>query len=129
MDRVEQRQEEVGDRVTGFVVRRQFLLPLVHLAGLLLGADHDLDGGFLDVIAGDGFPSGTGGEEGRFVHEVLEIRTGEAGSGTGDDVEVDVRAEGLVPGVDLEDGFPSLHVGIGDSDLAVEPSRTQQGRV
>ena len=129
MDRVEQGQVEVRDRMTGLVVSGEFLLPVVHLPGLLLRADHDFDGGLFNIVVGDGFPAGAGRQKSRFVHKVLKVRSGEAGGGTGDDVEVDVRTQGLVPGVDLQNGLSPLDVRVRDGDLAVKTSGTEQGGV
>ena len=70
-----------------------------------------------------------GGQQRRLVDQVGEVGAGEAGGLAGQRVEVDLAAQRLAAGVDLEDVLAALAVGAVDDDLAVEAAGPQQRRV
>ena len=70
-----------------------------------------------------------GGQEGGLVHQILQVGAGEAAGGLGDDRQVHILAQGLVPAVDLQDGLPAPDVGQAHVHLTVEPAGAQQGGV
>src|SRR5699024_7884976 len=61
--------------------------------------------------------------------QVFQIRAGEAGGGPGQVGEVGVVGEGLVFGVDFQNGLPAPPVGAAHVDLPVKPAGPQQRRV
>jgi hypothetical protein len=72
---------------------------------------------------------GAGGEEGRLVDQIGEIRPGEARGAAGDDGGLHVLGRRDLAHVHLEDLLAPAHVGQGHHHLAVEAPGAQQGRV
>ena len=118
--------EVAGDGVACLVVSGQAALLVGDNVALLLGAHHDLDGGFLNLLLGDGLLALAGSQQGRLVDEVFQIRAGETGGGAGDRFQAHIGAEGLILRVDLEDLLAALDVGQAYIDLAVKTAWTQQ---
>src|SRR5205814_1823293 len=75
----------------------------------------------LEEVVGDGPLVVPGGQQGRLVDDVGEVRAGEAGRAPGDRVQVDVRRERLALRVYPQDRLAPLHVRPVDGDLPVEP--------
>ena len=123
--------ERTDDGVAGLVVGDELVLAGGEGGGttLLLQADHDAVDGTVDLLPADGGLAVAGGGNGGLVHEVLELRAGEAGSTTGDGLEVDIGLEGLATGVDAKDALTALEVGKVDGDLAIEPAGTEEGLI
>ena len=69
------------------------------------------------------------GQQRRLVHQVGEVGAGETRRPRRHDLEVDVGRELHVLGVDAEDLFAPLHVGLVHQHLAVEAAGAEQGRV
>ena len=115
-----------ADRVTGFMIRSELLLTLVHDLTLLLGADHYLDRGFLDLRLGDRLFILARGEQRRLVQEVRQIRAGKACGLLRDIAELDVGRQGLFTGMDAKDRFTAVDIGITDHDLTVESTGSQE---
>ena len=111
MHRVMGGAEIAGDGVAGLVIGGQALFLVSDDAALLLRAGHHLDGGFLDLRLGDGLFALAGSQQGGLVDQVLQVGAGEAGGGLGDGLEADVRAKGLVFGVDAQNLLTALDVG------------------
>jgi hypothetical protein len=70
-----------------------------------------------------------GGQEGGLVHQILQVGAGEAAGGLGNDRQVHILTQGLVPAVDLQDGLPAPDVGQAHVHLSVKPAGAQQGGV
>ena len=121
------REELRGDRVAGLVIGCELPGLVADLAALLLGAHLDLEDGLLDVLHRDEAVLAAHSQQGRLVHQVLQIRAGEAGRAAGDGVEVHVVSELLVAGMDSQNGLTALDIGQADIDLAVEAAGAQQG--
>jgi hypothetical protein len=85
--------------------------------------------GLGEVDRHDDVAAGPDGEDGRLVDQVGQIGPGEPGRPPGHHIEVDIGAELLALGMDLQDGPPFALGGEGDDDLAVEAARPEQGRV
>src|SRR5260370_40666035 len=56
------------------------------------------------------------------------MRGGKAGGGPGDDLRIDIRGEGHLPDVHLENLLSTDDVRVGHDHLAVEPTGPQQSR-
>ncbi len=96
------RQHPAHHRVAGLVVGDDLLLALVHPAVLLLQARHHPLDGLLEVRPGDVVAVAARGQQGRLVHHVGQVRAGEARRARGDGLEVHVRPQLHVAGVDLQ---------------------------
>ena len=96
---------------------------------LLLRAGHDLHGSLFDVLHRDGLAAAAGSQQSGLVDEVLEVSARKACGALCDDLEGDIRGEGLVLGVDLQDLLAALDVGQADVDLTVEAARAEQGLI
>ena len=83
---------------------------------LLLGAGHDLHGSLFDVLHRNGLAAAAGSQQSGLVDEVLEVSARKACGALCDDLEGDIRGEGLVLGVDLQDLLAALDVGQADVD-------------
>ena len=92
-------------------------------AAFLLRAGDDLDHRLLDVRQGDEGLAQPGSPEGGLVHQVLQVRAGEAGGLPGDLLQVHILCQRLIAGMHSEDLLPALHV------RPVKPTGTQQGGV
>ena len=117
------------DGVTGLVIGGQAALLFGDDVAALFGADDDLERRFLDILHGDGLAVLAGRQQRRLVGEVFEIRTGKAAGGTGDDRQIHIGADGLVAGMDAQDGLAALDVRIIDGDMTVKAAGAQQRRV
>jgi hypothetical protein len=113
--------EQLGhEGVTGLVPGRGLLLFVADDHAAALGPHQDLVLGHLEVDHGDHVLVLPGGEQRGLVHEVLEVGADEAGRAAGDDLEVDVGAEGHLLGVHAEDALAAAHVGAVDHDAPIE---------
>ena len=119
-------EEAARDGVARLVIGGQPLGAGGHLAALLLRAHLDLEDGLVDVFHRDEAVAATHGQQRGLVHQVFQVRAGEAGRALGDGVEVDVLGQLLAAGVDLQNGLAAADVGQGDVDLAVKAARAQQ---
>ena len=70
-----------------------------------------------------------GSQQSGLVDEVLEVSARKACGALCDDLEGDIRGEGLVLGVDFQDLLAALDVGQADVDLTVEAARAEQGLI
>ena len=113
------------DRVAHLVEGHHLLLIGLEHAALLLQARHDALNGFIEIALLHAGAFGAGGQQGRFVHQVGQIGTGETAGGLGDLVEVNAFRELHLVGIDAEDGAPAGEVGAVDQHLAIETAGTQ----
>src|SRR5690606_1389636 len=67
--------------------------------------------------------------QGRLVDKVHQIRAGETGRTTSQNLEVDVGCQRHLADVDLEHLFAARDVRVRHDDLTVETAGTQKGRV
>ncbi len=115
-----------GDGVAGFVVRGEPPLLLGDDAGLFLRAHGDFENGVVNVLLHDE-PAVTAHREQRgLVEQVFQIRAGEAGRALGNVVQIDVLAERLAAGVDLQDVGAALDIGQADVHLPVEAAGAEE---
>ena len=122
--------DEGGDQgVAGLVEGRALLLLVADDHALALDAHQDLVLGVLEVLHGHRRLAVAGPDEGGLVDHVGQVGPAEAGGGAGQDFEVDVRVQGDLADVDLEDLLAALDVGHVDDDPAVEAAGPQQGAV
>mmetsp|Transcript_105965 Transcript_105965/g.276713 ORF Transcript_105965/g.276713 Transcript_105965/m.276713 type:complete len:225 (+) Transcript_105965:1169-1843(+) len=110
------------------MVREQLLLRIVGEGPTLQSRD-DAVRGVVDVIHLDGLLLAAGREDGRLVHQVLQVGAAHPGAALGDLADADLLVELLVPQVHVEDLLPPLHVGQVDLHAAVEPPGAQEGAV
>ena len=96
---------------------------------LLLSANPDLDKCLLNVCLHQELPSVFGGINGGFVHQVLQIGTGESGCRLGYTVQIHILAQRFILRVDTEYLLASLHIWPADRHLPVKPARTQNRRI
>ena len=129
MDRVGIRQEIGDEGVARFVDCRQALFLIADDMAAAFRTEADFFAGFFQFSHVDDFLISPGSQEGCFVEQVAQVGTGEARRLLGDDVEVDILAEGLAFGVDVEDSPAAAQVRPVDGDLPVETARTEKRRV
>ena len=115
--------------VTRLVIGSEAALLLRDDAAVLLRPGDDLDDGLVDGILGDELLAAAACKQRRLVQQVLQIRAGEAGGGTGYAGQVHVLRQGLALGVDGQDVPAALDVGQAHEHLTVEPTGAQQRRV
>ena len=80
----------VGQGVTGLMVGGDPLIPEGADPAALLGAHGDLHHGLADVGIDDDGAVGPGGQDGGLVQQILQVRSGEAGGGHGDDLQIHI---------------------------------------
>ena len=105
------------------------LLALVDAPALLLEPRDDPLDRLLELAARDEVLVPPRGEERRLVHDVREVRAGEARRPRGDGAQVHVRPELHVLRVDLEDLLAPALVGAIDEHLPVEAAGAHQRRI
>ena len=122
--------EDVANKgVPALVIGDGLALLCRHDAALALGAGDDALHCLLDLGHGDLGLVAAGSEKGALVHEVHEVRAGEARGELGEALEVDIRGERLVLRVDAKDVLAAEDVRTVDRDLTVEAAGAQQRRV
>jgi len=122
--------EEVPDqRMPHLVHGRDLALLRRQEAGLLLGAGDDAHDALFELQVVDLLLALAGGEQGRLVHQVGQVGTGEPGRLAGQGLDVDGRRHRLATAVHLEDALAADAVGPVDNDLAVEAAGAQKRRV
>mmetsp|Transcript_39667 Transcript_39667/g.93470 ORF Transcript_39667/g.93470 Transcript_39667/m.93470 type:complete len:481 (-) Transcript_39667:1549-2991(-) len=119
------RQESTHQCVPSLVVGHQLLGGVV-VQGRALKACDDPVGGVGHLLVGDGLQLPPCSQDGRLVHEVLEVRAAEADRPPGDILEVQVLGQLLVPHVHLQDLLAALDVRQADGDAPVEAAGPQQ---
>ena len=129
MHRVLGRHQPGDDGVARLVIGCELLFLFGIDPALLFVAHDNLQEGIIDFPVADLLLGTTGGQQSRFVQQVLQIGAGEAGGGFGDGVKIHILFKGLFPGVNLHDGLTAFHIGHTDIHLPVKASRTQQGTV
>ena len=129
MDRIGIRQEIGDEGMARFVDCRQTLFLIADDMAAAFRTEADFFTGFFQFSHIDDFLIGPGSQEGCFVKQVAQIGTGKARCLLGDDVEIDILAEGLAFGMDVEDSPAAAQIRTVDRDLPVKTTGTQQGRV
>ena len=119
-------EEERRDRVAGLVVRRQAARTLGHDAALLLRAHDNLEDRLVDIRLHDEAALAARGHDGSLVEEILQIRAGKAGRAARDALEIDIVAQRLAAGVDLQDLLAALNVGQAHIHAPVKAAGAQQ---
>ncbi len=127
--RVMIRDQTPDDGVTRFVIGGHLLLGLFHHHGATFRPHHDLVLRLLELGHGDHAAALTSGEQGRFVDQVGQIGTGETGCTTGNQGCVDVIGQRHLAHVYFQDLFTTTDIRQTDHHLAIETTRTQQGRI
>ncbi len=110
--------------MTGLVIGQYTALFLAYDAAFALWAGDDaLDGlvKFRHVYAA---LVTAGGQQSRFVDQVLYVGTGKSGSATRQCGYVHVICHRLIFGVHAQDSLPLADIGVGHDDLAIEPPGT-----
>src|SRR4051794_18548049 len=125
---VDARQQLAAQRVPRLVEGDDAALVVVQRGRGLHAGDHALDR-VVEVAPADRVAVAAGAEDRGLVADVREVGAGQAARLLGDEAEVDVLAQRLVAGVDLEDPLAPPHVGRRDEHLAVEAAGTQERRV
>mmetsp|Transcript_9131 Transcript_9131/g.14468 ORF Transcript_9131/g.14468 Transcript_9131/m.14468 type:complete len:201 (-) Transcript_9131:3490-4092(-) len=97
--------------------------------GPALQASDDAVSGVVDLVHGGGRLVATRGEDGRLVHEVLQVRAAHAGGAPGNIRQRQVICQLLVLTVHRQDLLAAPHVRKPHFDPSVEASRSQQGAV
>merc|ERR1719359_450305 len=115
------------------LVPRDQLLPLARgifilktLGGRLLHAHLQSINGKVDFIKSNNFFFAARRHDGRFIHQILEGGSREADGSRRDRFQVDVRRQGLVAAVDLEDFYSPGLVREVDRDPSVEATRSEE---
>ena len=115
--------------MAGLVVSDKALAALAHDPVLFLWSGHDALDGVVHLIHGDFGELATGRQDGRFVKQVGQVGTGEAGGAAGDPIEVHILGEGFAPGVNPQDLEATAVVGPINHHLAVKTTGPHQGRI
>ena len=127
-DRVGAGGEHAEQGVAGLVVGGALLLLGGEEQPAGRAQDDALDG-VAEVVDAHAGVVAAGGEQGGFVHEVLQVGADHAGRAGGEGLERDRGVERHAPGVHGEDLATAGLVGGVDHDVAVEAPGAQQGRV
>ena len=115
--------------VARLVVGGELPLPLDDHPALLLRPGDHLDHRLVELGHADEAVVSAGGQEGGLVHQVLQIGAGETAGALGQLRQGHVVPQGLVAGMDLQDGLPALDVGVSHVYLPVEAAGAQEGGV
>ena len=129
VQRIGVRQQDAEQRVTGLVNRGDLLLVLGDDHRTPLGAHHHLVLGVLEVVHRDELLVLARRVERGLVHEVGEVRAGEADGAARQDLDVDIVGHRDLAGVHGEDAFAAAHVGTIHDHAAIETARAQQRRI
>ena len=122
--------EHVADkRVAALVEGDDAALLLGDHAALALGARDDALHGLLDLVLADLLLVPARSEKGRLVHEVGEVRSGEARRDFGDRGKVHRALEGFVAGVNAQDLLAPLDVGPVHGHAAVKATGAEKRRI
>ena len=105
------------------VERRNFPVLLRHDAALFLRADSHFNKGPVNVALHQILPAFSGSVDGCLVHQVFQIRPGEAGGRLRHPVKIHVLSQGFHPGMNRQNLLPALHVRSSHYHLAVKSSR------
>ena len=115
--------------VAALVVGNDVALLLGHDAALALGAGHHALHGLLDLVAADRGQATAGGEKGALVHEVGQVRAGEARGNLGNAGQVNGGIQRLVLRVHAQDLLASGNIGTVHGNATVKAAGAQQGGV
>mmetsp|Transcript_15390 Transcript_15390/g.26009 ORF Transcript_15390/g.26009 Transcript_15390/m.26009 type:complete len:200 (+) Transcript_15390:722-1321(+) len=115
--------------MASLVVRYQLFLFLTHHRTLLLGTSNNPLQRIRNLLLANLLQGPAGGHDGRLVHEVLQVSSSESRCAACDLIKIDVLANRLATGVNLEDTHTTLHIGPVHSDLPVKTSRTEEGGI
>ena len=96
---------------------------------LALAAEQDLVPGPVEILGRDLLLMLPGREQGRLVHQVLQVGAGKAHGAPGYVGQVHPVCQGHVPGMDPQDFLPGLALGPLQDHLAVEATGPHQGRI
>ena len=122
--------QRVGhQRVPGLVIGRGALLFVADDQRLALGAHQHLVLGDLEIFLRHRLAVAPGRVQRRLVGQVGQVRAAEAGRGTRDEAQLDVRRQRDLAHVDLQDLLAPSHVRPPDDDRPVEAPGPEQGRV
>ena len=120
------RHQTCNQSMAGFVVSRVAFFVFGHDHGFALSAHHDLVFSAFEVFHGNHTAVAASGKQGRFVHEVSQIGTGEAGRTASEDRLVHVGADRNLAHVNFQNLFTAANIGQRNHDLTVKAARTQQ---
>ena len=112
--------------MAGLVVRRQAARTLGHDAALLLRAHDNLEDRLVDIRLHDEAALAARGHDGSLIEQVLQICAGKAGRAARDTLEIDIVAQRLAPGVDLQDLLAALDIGQTHIHAPVKAAGAQQ---
>src|SRR3990172_6325951 len=116
-------------RVAGFVIRRVHAFLLWHDNRAALRAHHYFVLGLFEIFHVHEPLVGARAKHRRFIDEVREVRAGETGRATGNNVGVHIIRHRHLAHVHLENLLASANIGQRHIHLAIETTRTQQRRV
>ncbi len=123
-------RQQLGDhRVAGLVIGGIAALLFGHDHRAALGAHHDLVLGAFEVVHVHQALVAARSEQRRFVHQIGQIGTGEAGAAAGQYRRVDVRRHRHLAHMHLEDLLAAANIGQRHHHLAVEAAGAQQRRI
>ena len=120
---------QTHNRMARFMIGHQLVGFLGAHSGFTLGTHHHLILGILKFGLSHHALVSAGGKQRAFIDEVHQIGTGEAGCTTGQNLEIDVRSQRHLAGMNTQNLFAAQHVRVWHHDLAVKTARTQQGGV
>ncbi len=112
-----------------FVISSTFFVCLGNNTALFLGTHDDFIDSFIELEVADHIFSCPGSKDGRLIEQVCKIRSGETARHAGNHFEIDIRSEGFIAGVNLEDRLSALDIGKIDIDLSVKTTGTKQRTV
>ena len=115
--------------VTTLVVCGDLALVLVHDARGTLRASHHAVNRLVNGAVINHVAVIAGGQQGRLVHDVRQVGTGETGGALRNQGQVNSVSDRLARGVHAQNLLATLHVGGIHTNLAVETTGTQQRRV
>src|SRR5271156_2644041 len=119
-------EEPAADGVTSFMISDDLLFIRGDDLVLLLETTDDPVHGVLEVFHLYHFFSLTGGDEGRLVADIGDVRAGKTGCLLGQLMDIQLAGDLYRFEVYFEDGFTSFEIGLVDRDLPVKAAGAQK---
>ena len=129
VDRIGVGQKRSEESVTDFVISGDFFLLFRQNVTAPFGSEHHLLHRPDDVVLTQVAAILAGRQDGGLVHQIGQVGAGKTGRPGGNRFQIDILAERLFAGVNLENFFAVADVGTVQDDAAVEAAGPQESRV
>ena len=129
VDRIGCRLVDRDDGMAGLMIGGHLLLIVGHDHGAALRSHHDLVLGILELLHCNEALGAARGQQGGFVDQIGQIRTGETGRTARNRAAIDIGRQRQLLHMHAQDLLTALDIGTRDDDLTIETAGTQQGRI